>query len=240
MGLYSVIKMWNGKKKAITISSDDGVIQDKRFVDILNKYGLKATFNINSGMMYNECVWVCEGVEIRRMTAKECRKLFANHEIAAHSLTHPTLTALDDYMFERQIVGDKVNLETIFGRKITGFALPGGTSDKRLPDLCKRFGIKYVRGSCESKGFDVPENFYDISATVRYSNDEVFELIEDFINLNPASSKIMHIYGHSYEMDINNSWERFEAICRRISGRNDIFYGTNDEVYAPFFEGKEK
>ena len=40
--------MFREKMKAITFSYDDGVTQDKRLVDIFNKYGLKATFNINS------------------------------------------------------------------------------------------------------------------------------------------------------------------------------------------------
>jgi peptidoglycan/xylan/chitin deacetylase (PgdA/CDA1 family) len=39
--------MWNGKKKAITFSFDDGVLQDIRTIEILDKYGLKATFNLN-------------------------------------------------------------------------------------------------------------------------------------------------------------------------------------------------
>ena len=41
--------IWNGKKKAITFSFDDGVTQDIRTIEILDKYGLKATFNLNSG-----------------------------------------------------------------------------------------------------------------------------------------------------------------------------------------------
>ncbi len=41
--------MWNGKKKAITFSFDDGVLQDIRTIEILDKYGLKGTFNLNSG-----------------------------------------------------------------------------------------------------------------------------------------------------------------------------------------------
>ena len=41
--------MWNGKKKAITFSFDDGVTQDIRVIKILNQYGLKGTFNLNSG-----------------------------------------------------------------------------------------------------------------------------------------------------------------------------------------------
>ena len=36
------------KKKAITFSYDDGVTQDVRLIELLNKYGLKSTFNLNS------------------------------------------------------------------------------------------------------------------------------------------------------------------------------------------------
>ena len=43
--------MWNNKKKAITFSFDDGVTQDIRLIEILNRYGLKGTFNINSCLL---------------------------------------------------------------------------------------------------------------------------------------------------------------------------------------------
>ena len=33
--------VWNGKKKAITFSFDDGVTQDIRTIEILDKYSLK-------------------------------------------------------------------------------------------------------------------------------------------------------------------------------------------------------
>ena len=42
--------MWNGKRKAVTFSYDDGVTQDRQLVELLNRYGLKATFNLNSGI----------------------------------------------------------------------------------------------------------------------------------------------------------------------------------------------
>ena len=48
--------MWNGKKKAITFSFDDGVTQDRRLVEIFNKYGLKATFNLNSELLDRKSV----------------------------------------------------------------------------------------------------------------------------------------------------------------------------------------
>ena len=37
-----VIIMWNGKKKAVTFSYDDGVEQDRRLIALFNKYGMKS------------------------------------------------------------------------------------------------------------------------------------------------------------------------------------------------------
>ena len=46
-----------GKAKAFNISYDDGVIQDIRFVELLNRYGLKGTFNLNYGLMKSGFTW---------------------------------------------------------------------------------------------------------------------------------------------------------------------------------------
>ena len=42
--------MWDGKKRAVTFSYDDGVEQDRHLVELFNTYGMKATFNLNSGI----------------------------------------------------------------------------------------------------------------------------------------------------------------------------------------------
>lgn len=36
------------KRKAVTFSYDDGVTQDIRLIEMLNRYNLKCTFNLNS------------------------------------------------------------------------------------------------------------------------------------------------------------------------------------------------
>ena len=38
-----------GKEKALTLSYDDGVDTDIRFIELLEKFNIKCTFNINSG-----------------------------------------------------------------------------------------------------------------------------------------------------------------------------------------------
>ena len=38
-----------GRGKAVTISYDDGVQQDIEMIALMRKYGIKGTFNLNSG-----------------------------------------------------------------------------------------------------------------------------------------------------------------------------------------------
>ena len=60
--------------------------------------------------------------------------------------------------------------------------------------------------------------------------EELFKLGEQFVDLRPTSPKLFYIWGHAYEFDIDNTWDIFEDFCRLISGKDDIFYGTNREV----------
>lgn len=40
-----------GRFKALTLSYDDGKVMDRRLVELFNRYGLKATFHLNSGLL---------------------------------------------------------------------------------------------------------------------------------------------------------------------------------------------
>lgn len=60
----------NGCKKAFTMSYDDGIEQDKRFIEIINRYSLKATFNINYGLLDESGYWETEGVKVKRLESK--------------------------------------------------------------------------------------------------------------------------------------------------------------------------
>ena len=48
---------YQGKAKAFNLSYDDGITQDSRFVSLINKYGLKCTFNLNSGIQLENHWW---------------------------------------------------------------------------------------------------------------------------------------------------------------------------------------
>lgn len=228
--------MWNGKRKAITLSYDDGVMQDKKLVEIFDKYGMRATFNVNSGMLYNECIWQRGNVSIVRMNAEQLLEHLGNHEIAVHGLTHCVLGDDDKNQTERQIVGDKVNLERIFQKKIHGMAYPGGKASETAIDVCRRFGIQYARKAGASRSFDIPADLLSFNATINHSAEDFLDVTESFLKLQTKEPKMLFVWGHSYEFDIHQNWELMHEFCKMVSNREDIFYGTNHEVLSPFYK----
>ena len=226
--------MWNNRLKAVTLSYDDGILQDKRLVKLFNKYNLKCTFNLNGGMLYNECVWTTRGVRIIRMTPEECIETFSGHEVASHSLTHPNLCSLADYELERQIMGDKKLLEYIFKNRIYGMAYPGGYYDDRVKNVVKNSGIKYCRTIKTTENFDIPTDFMEINPTCHHKNPKLLELAEKFVNLKTTKPQLFYLWGHSYEFDVDKNWNIIEEFCSIISGKSDIYYCTNTEAFLPF------
>ena len=70
--------MFQGKMKAVTFSYDDGVTQDRRLIELLDKYGLKATFNLNSQLLGNPGSLVQErGIVVNhtKVKAEEVKEL---------------------------------------------------------------------------------------------------------------------------------------------------------------------
>jgi hypothetical protein len=61
--------------------------------------------------------------------------------------------------------------------------------------------------------------------------DIIIEKAEEFINLQSDEIKLFYIWGHSYELDINDDWDFFRDFCRLISKKEDILYCTNIEAF---------
>lgn len=229
--------MFNGKMKAVTFSYDDAVTQDIRLIDIFNKYGLKATFNINSELLGLENSLVREGQTVNhtKIHRDQVREIYLGHEVAAHTLTHPLLTQLDESEIIRQVEVDRKNLEAIVGYDVVGMAYPGGgvnNNDYVANVIRNHTGIQYARTTTSTFHFDLQDNLLRWNPTVYHHQEweQMEKLAEDFIALKPDKPQIFYIWGHSYEFDIHQSWDRFERFCGRISGHDDIFYGTNREV----------
>ena len=234
--------MWNGKNKAITFSYDDGVTQDIRLIEIFNKHGLKATFNLNSELLgqQNNLVRDNRGVTHNKVAPADVKHVYAGHEVAVHTLTHPNLTTIaDDAEVLRQVEQDRLNLSEYAGYEVKGMAYPcGGVNcNDRVADIIKNnTPIKYSRTIDVTKSFEPYGDLYQYKGTLyHHANwEQLFDFGKAFLELKTDTPKVFYIWGHAYEFDIfPERWEMFDEFCRMMSGADDIFYGTNLEVLAP-------
>ncbi len=231
--------MFNGKMKAITFSYDDGVTQDIRLVELFNKYNIKATFNINSGLLGVEHSLIRNDVKVNhtRVKKEDLRYVYDGHEIAAHTLTHPRLPDLeDDKEIIRQVEEDRIALSEIAGYEVKGMAYPGGgiNCDERVANLIKNnTPVKYARSIEVTGSFEPYKNLFQYKGTLYHHGDwdVLFETGKRFLELKAESPQIMYIWGHSYEFDIYpERWALFEEFLKMISNQPDIYYGTNIEI----------
>lgn len=140
----------NGKKKAFNITYDDGIYQDIRFVELLDKYGIKGTFNLNSELMYQQFEWVHgNGMIVKRLPADTVAHLYKNHEVASHTLTHPYMHNMSEDEVMYQLQQDKKNLEQLLGKEICGFAVPFDYYSDMLARCAQKCGFEYARCSEE-------------------------------------------------------------------------------------------
>ena len=225
------MKMFGNKNlKAVTFSFDDGNVDDIRLIRILNKYGLKGTFNLNSGKLTGSSVWKFGNKEVTHINLLESKDIYSGHEVACHTYTHPDLTKLDSKTVYNETALDMKLLSFLFGYKVDGMAYPFGTFNDEVIEILKKCGILYSRTVNSTHGFECPENPYLWNPTCHFKDEKIFELADKFINLKPNTPKIFYIWGHSYELVTESDWEKFEEFCKKISGICDISYLTNKEI----------
>lgn len=228
--------MFEGKMKAVTFSYDDGVLQDERVISILNKYGLKGTFNLNSGLLGKEgSLDICgKIVDHTKFKPEQLKTVYHGHEVAAHTVTHVTLPSLEESDIIYQVEDDRKSLSQLMGYEVFGMAYPNGgvNNDDRVANIIRNnTGIHYARTITSTYSFDMPNNLYRYNPTICNREwDKLWKLVEKFIDLHSDKPALLYIWGHSYEFDYEDSWEKFEELCKTLGNRKDIYYGTNREV----------
>lgn len=227
----------DNKQKAITFSYDDGVTQDIRLIELLNKYGLKATFNLNSELLGTSRLLTRAGQRIAhyKIHPRDVKSVYEGHEVAVHTLNHPNLTELDEAEIIRQVEQDRLNLSDLVGYEVVGMAYPCGgvNNDDRVAGIIReKTGVRYSRTITGSNSFALQENLYRFNPTAYHLDfDILMELGQRFIDLDAQTPQVFSIWGHSYEMDFApDYWIRLEEFFKLISNKSDILYGTNKEV----------
>lgn len=222
-----------GLKKALTLSYDDGVEQDRRLISILDRHGLRATFNLNSGCFPPEGVRYPAGTIHRRMPLSWCRETYdaSRHEVAVHCLTHAMLTELPQSQVLREILLDRENLEREFGGIIRGFAYPFGAYSDAIVESLRASDIAYARTVNSTRDFTIPQDWLRLHPTCHHDDPQLDALCDRFLNAPVRfSSQLFYLWGHAYEFEEHGNWQVIERFAERMGGHADIWYATNIEI----------
>lgn len=224
-------------KKCLTFSYDDGVVEDIRLIELLTKYDMKGSFNLNSGLfgIYKEFVQGNTIVKHQRIKEADIRHVYDGQEVAVHTVTHANLGIIHDReIIIKEVEEDRKRLEELLSYEIVGMAYAGGGvnyNDVASEVIKKDTKVKYARTNRSSYNFDFPENVYQFHATIRHSEmEKLFELGEAFLKMKADTPKIFSVWGHSYEFEQRKDWGQFEEFLQMMSGKEDICYCTNREA----------
>ncbi len=207
-----------GLRKALTLSYDDGPGQDVRMMEILNRYGIKCTFNINSAS-FNGSDERCELYNA------------GGHEIAVHTVTHPRLDLLSSANVTYEVLQDRVNLEKMFGKIVRGMAYPFGPYNDTVIESLRSCGIVYSRTTVSTGRFDLPTDWLKLPTTCHHNDPRLFELANKFLSDDGKMPQMFYLWGHSHEFDSKQNWDVIENFAELMGNREDIWYATNIEIY---------
>ena len=221
-----------GVSKALVLSYDDGAIEDRKLVELLNKYELKGTFHLNSGRFGKENI----------ISADEVKNLFEGHEISIHGYNHQGMKNASEIDFFYEIGEDRRILEQLSRNMVRGMAYPFGSYDKRRLNILSGLGLEYARTVEDSYNFEIPENFLLWHPTIhkfgkagymgnKPENDQkeldIFsDLTQKFLETDQAA--LYYVWGHSWEY--KNKWNLVEDFFRKVANNESVWYATHIEL----------
>jgi len=220
-----------GKSKALILSYDDGPDADRKLVKLMNDYGLKGTFHLNSNKLNTKGY----------LTSEEIKNLFKGHEVSVHTANHPGLSGLSKIDIVYEVVEDRKALEKLTGNMVRGMAYPFGSYNDLVVETVNGLGIEYARTVADSYNFSIPTNFLKWDPSIHQfgkayfkpndaENDKkelagFYKLTADF--LKTTSLALFDVWGHSWENNgEGNRWVEMENFFKLVSKRNDINYTT--------------
>ena len=226
-----------GVYKALTMSYDDGCTEDRRLVEIFNRHGIKGTFNINASWLGNPDT----------VTAEEVRTLYAGHEVATHTLTHPAAARCPLMSLAEEILEDRKKLEAVTGGLVRGHAYPFGSYNEEMARLYRSLGIAYGRitsPTYNSQGqlndplrqqapfsFAMPADPMCWLPTCHHNAPNLMELGRRLVeSKRRVSLQLMYVWGHGYEFSRHDNWHVIEEFCATVGGKDDIWYATSIEI----------
>ena len=223
------------RRKAFTLSYDDGVIQDRKLVGLCSRYQIKGTFNLNYGTLdHEEIISSPRGkkVDISRLKKDEVFSLYEGQEVGGHGLYHSDISSLGSAYAMYEICEDKAGLEKLVKKPLRMFAYPFGLFDDEMKLLLKKAGYKGARTIRSTYSFMLPKDPFELDPTCHHNDERLMELARDFVEKPAFKASMFYVWGHAYEFDGEDNWDKMESFLSYMSGHEDIWYATNSEILS--------
>lgn len=223
-----------GRKKVFTLSYDDNITQDERLINLMKQYGVKGTFNIMADRFSKEDDVFAEGSTYINVTEKKALEIYNDEhvEVANHGFVHAKMTSLPVVAMMDDIIKCRQKLESMYERIVTGFAYPYGWYSPKLMQILEDAGISYARTVNQTFSFELPQNWLELNPTCHHADSHLESLTERFLNDEVTEQPYMfYVWGHTFEFDQQNNWDIIEILLQKVSGKDDIWYATNGEIY---------
>lgn len=244
-------------KKYFTVSFDDGLEQDKKTLEVMRKYGIRGTFNLNSGLFgqkvdiryigryglgaepkgpHKSFLW--KYADADHIPEDEIRQVYEGMELCTHGVHHVDLSKCTAVSLKEELVQDRENLQKYTDLPVVGHAFPSGRTSPQVEQVLRENGFLYARGVMSEKakrGFAFPDNPLNFLPTCWHIEKDVEKLVDQFIAAEPVHGDMLFfLWGHGYEFDfaslkgLRNTYER---IFDKIACRDEIIKCTNAEAF---------
>jgi peptidoglycan/xylan/chitin deacetylase (PgdA/CDA1 family) len=225
----------------VTISIDDGHPTDVKTAELLEKYGLAATFYIPS-----------KNAERPVMRSFDIREIARRFEVGGHTLNHTPLRFLRPERAWDEIRDGKSWLEHEVGRPVVSFCYPRGKFNGRLAAMVQQAGFLGAR-TCLLNVTSFPKNPFYWGASTHAGNHSVLEGnlagVRNYFRTYDCATEwdthfmhalddvevhggIAHLYMHSWEIDESQHWAKLERVFESISARTSLTKITNGALFS--------
>lgn len=219
----------------ITTSWDDGHPCDLQLADLLDRYGLPATF------------YVPRNSQRPTLDAHHVRGLSQRFELGAHTIDHMRLTTLPDAVARQQVAASKAWTEEVSGEACLMFCPPQGAFHRRHVRLFEELGFGGYR-TVEMGALSRPRpigNCLEMPTTLQAHPHAVSVYFRNAVRRRrlpalwlamrhatagswverarllaaeaQALGGVFHLWGHSWEIDEHDQWEPLEQVLQMLA-----------------------
>lgn len=228
------------KKKAVLMSYDDGSEDgDAGIIKRFDAAGMKGTFNIN----YPGSTAV-ESAKVR------LRKIYQNHEIANHTLKHPSMSAKDDsgnYVLTEDECIETIKEAADFYTEVAqypvvGFAWPyaPATGRQKVLDYVRN-NCLYARNAGETKKYSIPSDFYNWDFSFYQMNINQKDELLKYLNYESSNLSLMSVWGHGWEYrDGYVKWTDLDDFVELYKSNSGILWNPTCSEYVRYMNALDK